>query len=64
MIAEELRSVDPADTTHLFGLFGEGHLQYDFERDEWRDPALWEMVEKAIQVHLLRNIGIMLWEIA
>ncbi len=50
MKASDLRLVDVEETDYLLGLFGESHMQYDYEREEWRDPSISEMVQKAVQV--------------
>ena len=42
--------VDTAETDYLLGLLGEGHVEYDSERVEGRDPTLEQMVEVALQV--------------
>lgn len=44
--------VDPANTTKLFGLFNESHMQYEADRanDIAGEPSLTEMTKKAIDV--------------
>lgn len=45
-------AVDAANTTHLFGLFNESHMQYEADRknDIAGEPSLTEMTAKAIDV--------------
>lgn len=45
-------AVDAANTTHLFGLFNESHMQYEADRsnDVAGEPSLTEMTSKAIDV--------------
>lgn len=45
-------AVNPAATTHLFGLFNESHMQYEADRanDIAGEPSLSEMTAKAIDV--------------
>ncbi|RCU45262.1 alkaline phosphatase [Corallincola holothuriorum] len=45
-------AIDPAETTRLFGLFNESHMQYEADRDNdiAGEPSLSQMTEKAIDV--------------
>lgn len=45
-------AVDPANTTKLFGLFNESHMQYEADRanDVAGEPSIAEMTEKAIDI--------------
>ncbi len=53
MRADDLMEVDTSETDYLLGLLGEGHVEYDSERVEGRDPTLEQMVEVALQVRNL-----------
>ena len=45
-------AVDPANTTKLFGLFNESHMQYEADRanDVAGEPSITQMTEKAIDI--------------
>ncbi|MDP5029841.1 alkaline phosphatase [Paraglaciecola sp.] len=45
-------AVDPANTTKLFGLFNESHMQYEADRanDVAGEPSIAQMTEKAIDI--------------
>ncbi|KAH9496520.1 hypothetical protein Btru_043263 [Bulinus truncatus] len=49
-----LDKVDFDRTDYLLGLFAQGHMSFDMDRDVNKEPALHEMVEKAIKI-LKRN---------
>lgn len=44
--------IDPAQTSHLLGLFESGHMQYELDRakDKGGEPSLTGMTEKAIRI--------------
>ncbi|KAK3785654.1 hypothetical protein RRG08_023909 [Elysia crispata] len=45
-----LESVDAAHTDYLLGLFNQGHMMYEKQRNETKEPSLAEMTAKAIQI--------------
>lgn len=45
-----LKSVDPAQTDSLLGLFASDHIAYFHEQEQDDDPTLTDMTEKAIQI--------------
>jgi len=47
---EELNEVNVDEVDYLWGLFGSDHVPYDDQRVEERDPPLYEMVEKGIEM--------------
>lgn len=49
---EQLRSVDPATTDKVLGLFGSSNMAYELQRDKGPkgEPSLSEMTKKAIQI--------------
>lgn len=56
---EQLRSVDPATTDKVLGLFGKSNLAYELQRDKGLqgEPSLSEMTKKAIQILQKNNKG-------
>ncbi|KAK0061505.1 alkaline phosphatase [Biomphalaria pfeifferi] len=49
-----LDKVDVSSTDYLLGLFTQDHMSFDVERNASKEPALHEMVEKAVRI-LQRN---------
>ncbi|KAH9495082.1 hypothetical protein Btru_018116, partial [Bulinus truncatus] len=45
-----LDQVDPSTTDYLLGLFKQGHMSYELDRDAAKEPSLAEMTEKAIKI--------------
>lgn len=52
--AEQFRALDPAKTQRLLGLFTDGHMAYEHDRDHQQEPSLAEMTSTAIAI-LSRN---------
>ena len=50
--AEQFAAVDPAEVSHLLGLFEASHMEYELDRsvDEGGEPSLSEMTAKAIEI--------------
>lgn len=48
--ASGLRGLDPGRTPRVAGLFAEGHMSFEIDRDPAREPSLREMTEKALDV--------------
>lgn len=42
--------VNPVNTDYLLGLFNQGHMQYEVERNKTKEPSIAEMTEKAIRI--------------
>ncbi|GFS04515.1 alkaline phosphatase [Elysia marginata] len=42
--------VNPENTDYLLGLFNQGHMQYEVDRNETKEPSISEMTEKAIRI--------------
>ncbi|KOB52019.1 putative Alkaline phosphatase, tissue-nonspecific isozyme, partial [Operophtera brumata] len=59
---QELRNLNVADTDYLFGIFANGHLKYEFERDDGPQgmPSIVDMTEAAIKVLQKNNNGFFL----
>ncbi|KAK3743291.1 hypothetical protein RRG08_007530 [Elysia crispata] len=43
-------NVNPQDTDYLLGLFNQGHMQYEVERNKTKEPSIAEMTAKAIRI--------------
>ncbi|XP_026477992.1 LOW QUALITY PROTEIN: alkaline phosphatase, tissue-nonspecific isozyme-like [Ctenocephalides felis] len=48
----ELQKIDPSETDYVFGIFANGHLKYEVERDKSPQgmPSLKEMTDAAIKI--------------
>lgn len=58
----DLKNLNTEDTEYVLGIFANGHLKYDYEREEGPSgmPALKDMTRKALEVLVSKKKGFLL----
>lgn len=58
--ATDLRTLETSKTKKLLGLFKDGHMSYNIDRDNTKEPSLVEMTKTAIEILEKNNNGFFL----
>lgn len=58
----DLKNLNTVDTDYVLGVFSNGHLKYDYERDKGPSgmPALKDMTRKALETLMAKKKGFLL----